>query len=405
MDAQATSSELAQRVDAVIAPFVAAHGNVGLAVGVVRGDQVLARGYGQASADGGAIGDDTLFEIGSITKVFTAALLADAVTRGVVALDDPVRKFLPDSVRVPSRGRTEMTLLHLASHTSGLPRLPGNLGRANFFSDNPYAHYTVEDLYEYLSRCRLRSEPGKVTEYSNLGAGLLGHILTRVEGQGFEALVKGRICEPLAMHDTTITLSSDQARRLAPGHSGGKPVSGWDMPTLAGAGALRSTVADMLRFVAANLDPPASPPGPALALCQRIHSGEGPRREVARRWLMTAVVLAVGLPAMWALRRTMPSVPEWLRVLVSLGGAVYVSSRIERAWLGRLEPMGLGWHVLALPDCPHRVLWQNGGTGGYCSFLGFVKEQGVGVVLLANSDDDVDEVGTSLLTKLVAGPS
>jgi CubicO group peptidase (beta-lactamase class C family) len=403
MDAQATSSDLGRAVDEIVAPYVGARGNVGLAVGVICREQTMARGYGQTAAGGGGgIVEDTLFEIGSITKVFTALLLADAVTRGVVALDDPVRKYLPDSVQVPKRGRTEMTLLHLATHTSGLPRLPTNMGWKDVLDDNPYARYTVDDLYDGLSRCRLKSEPGKNSEYSNLGGGLLGHILSLVEGSGFEALVKRRICEPLAMYDTTVMLTSDQASRLATGHSGGKAVSNWDMPALAGAGALRSSVADLLRFLAANMTPPEGAPGSAIALAQRIHSGDGPRHEVARRWLLAGAVVTVGLPAMWALKRALPGVPQWLAIAASLGGALYVKSRVERAWLGRLEPMGLGWHVLSLSSCPHRVLWHNGGTGGYCSFLGFVREQGVGVVLLANSDNSVDEIGTKLLETLVA---
>jgi CubicO group peptidase (beta-lactamase class C family) len=192
---------------------------------------------------------DTLFEIGSITKAFTGTLLALEVADGKLALDDPIRKHLPSEVKVPAK---EITLLQLATHRSGLPRLPDNLAPKD--ATNPYADYGVEDLYHGLETCKLRRDPGTGYEYSNLGMGLLGHVLERRSGRSYEQLVVDRICGPLKMTDTRITLSEDQKRRLAPGHlPTRKVVPNWDLPTLAGAGALRSTANDLLRFLEANL--------------------------------------------------------------------------------------------------------------------------------------------------------
>ncbi|HIA47622.1 MAG TPA: class A beta-lactamase-related serine hydrolase [Candidatus Hydrogenedentes bacterium] len=179
-----------------------------------------------------------MFEIGSITKVFTTTLLADMHLKGEVHLDDPASEFLPASVVLRNRKGVDVTLRHLATHTSGLPRVPGNVGLKNIRSGNPYAKYTVEDMYEFLSKSRFVTAPGAMYTYSNLGMGLLGHIPSLVTEIGFEELVLERICRPLGMSDTAIGLSEDQLGRLAPGHARGKQVSNWDISTLAGCGAL-----------------------------------------------------------------------------------------------------------------------------------------------------------------------
>jgi CubicO group peptidase (beta-lactamase class C family) len=207
--------------------------------------------HGRIRAGGPPPSADTLFEIGSITKVFTALVLADMVERGEVAFDDPVGRLLPD-VTVPSRNGRAITLADLATHTSGLPRLPGNLDGGSL--ENPYARYRAADLYAFLAGHRLARDPGAQWEYSNLGAGLLGHALSVKAGLSYEALVRRRVLEPLALKDTTITLSADQRGRSATAHDGElRPVPWWDFDAFAGAGAIRSTAADMLVFAAAAM--------------------------------------------------------------------------------------------------------------------------------------------------------
>ena len=196
---------------------------------------------------------DRVFEIGSITKVFTASILASMVADGSVRLDDPVAKYVPASVRVPARNGRQITLLDLATQSSGLPRLPTNLTPRD--STNPYADYTVEQMYAFLSAYELPRDVGQTYEYSNLGMGLLGHALALKAGLSYEALVRQRILAPLGMRETAIILTPALRARLAPGHDAeGRVVPNWDLPTLAGAGALRSTAGDMLTFLAANLD-------------------------------------------------------------------------------------------------------------------------------------------------------
>src|SRR5262249_11166935 len=148
----------------------------GIVVGVIEpgGRRVVPYG-GLAKGDPRTLDGDTVFEIGSITKVFTSLLLADAVKRREVALTDPISKFLPDRVKSPERGDRAITLQDLSTHTSGLPRLPANFAPKN--ASNPYADYSVEDLYQFLGGYQLTRDIGTQYEYSNLGGGLLGHVL------------------------------------------------------------------------------------------------------------------------------------------------------------------------------------------------------------------------------------
>ncbi len=309
--------------------------SVGIVGGVIdsKGRQVV--GYGKlGNENAGEPDGNTVFEIGSITKAFTAILLADMAQRGEVSLNDPISKHLPKSVKTPTRGGKEITLRHLATHTSGLPRLPDNLNPKT--RDNPYADYTVEQMYDFLSRHTLARDIGAQYEYSNFGAGLLGHILALKAGMDYETLVVKRICGPLKMNDTRIKLTPEMQARLAQGHNeAGQPVMNWDIPTLAGAGALRSTVNDLLLFVAANMN------GSNLTtIMQQTH------------------------------------------VVQNSTGAA------------NLE-IALGWHILKKEGS--EIVWHTGGTGGYRSFLGFDKSSGRGVVVLSNSANDIDDIGRHLL--------
>jgi D-alanyl-D-alanine-carboxypeptidase/D-alanyl-D-alanine-endopeptidase len=331
-------------VDALARPLVGSGKVVGLALGTIDGGRTHVFGYGTVSRNTRQTpGGNTVFEIGSITKVFTALLLVDLVERRRLRLEDPVQKFLPGTVTVPKRGDRVITLLDLTTHTSGLPRLsPGLVVQAARKPENPYADYTVEDLYAFLSKHALARVPGTQYSYSNLGAGLLGHVLARREKTAYEDLVKAQICRPLGMKDTCIELSDDLRRRLAQGHDrDGKPVPNWDIPTLPGAGALRSTVGDLLIFLSANL----------------------------------------------GLRKTR---------LAAAIRATHVPRRPIGKGRGRIA---LGWHVR--PD--DAILWHNGGTGGYHSFIAFREQGKIGVVVLGNSSvDAVDELGLKLMRVLSA---
>jgi serine-type D-Ala-D-Ala carboxypeptidase/endopeptidase len=273
-----------------------------------------------------------------VTKVFTATVLADMVEEGLVALDDPMQRFLPAGVELPVRGGP-ITLGDLATQTSGLPRLPpGFVRRSLKQRQNPYASFTTTDLERAVSRVRLKGSPGEKVRYSNFGFGLLGYALARRAEQPFEQLVRERVCDPLRLADTRISIPLEARARLADGHDRrGRQVPQWDVPAMAGAGALRSTVADLLRFLELQLQPPTTP----------------------------------------------------------LGRAAQATHR-PRARRGTLS-QGLGWAGLPLRGDSRQMLWHNGGTGGFRSFLGFVEESGAGVAVLSNSSRSVDAIGFRIL--------
>jgi len=229
------------------------HNGVGVVVGVVEpaGQRVVAHGRSGAS-DGRPLDGDTVFLIGSVTKVFTGLMLADMVQRGEVRLDDPAAEYLPTGVKMPLRGRP-ITLQDLSTHVSGLLSMPANFDLQA--RPDPYSAYTTEQLYAFLSGYTPEREPGKKWGYSNLGVSLLGQLLANRAGKPYEMLLKERVLAPLGMHDTSIEITPDQARRLAPGHDRYlQPVKTWEMAAMQGSGSLRSTVNDMLTFLAAYFD-------------------------------------------------------------------------------------------------------------------------------------------------------
>jgi serine-type D-Ala-D-Ala carboxypeptidase/endopeptidase len=309
--------------------------HVGVAVGVWWRGEAWTFGRGRISAYRlSPPGPDTIFEIGSITKVFTATVLADMAEEGILALDDPVQRYLPEGIELPVRGRP-LSLADLAAQTSGLPRLPTGLVRLSVRQrHNPYESFTVADLERAIGAARLKGEPGEKVRYSNFGFGLLGHVLALCAGQSYEQLVRIRVCKPLGLIDTGVSVSAEAAIRFAGGHNRrGRPVQHWDLPALAGAGALRSTVADLLGFLELQLRTPTT----------------------------------------------------------RLGRAAHATHEL-RARRGRLT-QGLGWVGLPLRDDSRQMLWHNGGTGGFRSFVGFVSESATGVAVLSNCSRSVDAIG------------
>jgi serine-type D-Ala-D-Ala carboxypeptidase/endopeptidase len=311
---------------------------VGIVVGVIdpAGRRIIA--YGSLDKnDNRTLSGDTVFEIGSITKVFTSLLLADMVQKGEVALTDPVTKYLPQGVKAPERNGRSITLESLARHRSGLPPLPTNFMPGN--AKNPYVDYSVKQLYDFLSGYTLNRDIDAEFQYSNLGGGLLGHVLGLAAGKDYETLIQTRILQLLEMRSTAITLSPDMKARLATGHDTTfEPTPNWDLPTFAGAGALRSTANDMLSFLAAQLGYKSSGLDPAIGL-----------------------------------------------------------TRSKKAPAGVGMEIGLGW--LMRPKKGSEIIWHNGGTGGYRSFAGYDLKAKTGVVVLTNAftNAGVDDLGFHLL--------
>jgi CubicO group peptidase (beta-lactamase class C family) len=243
--------------------LVAARPGISATAGMVDKGRIEVRAATGANAD-------ALYEIGSITKVFTALLLADMAAKGEVKLDDPVAKYLPAGA-LADHGNRPITLRDLASHYSGLPRLPANLS----FKDmaDPYADYDEPSLLAFLKSWKPDRVPGAMFEYSNFGAGLLGYALGRAGGKPYPQLVEDRILKPLKMTATRFAIGPGEA---VPHGDKDAPVKPWNLASLVAAGGLRSTAGDMAKFANALIAPPASLK-PAVALLLRDRKpGSGP---------------------------------------------------------------------------------------------------------------------------------
>ena len=309
----------------------------GLVAGLLSpGDGVRIVAYGDSGL-GRTVDPDDVFEIGSITKVFTGTLLAEMAQRGEVALDDPIETLLPAGVTAPARNGRAITLQHLATHTAGLPRVPANLAPGD--ADDPYVDYTPQQLYDLLSSCTPTREAGVEFEYSNEGAGLLGHLLALRAGLSYGDLVRERILAPLGMTSTALEVTAQMRERFVQGHDDqGRPVAHWSFTTLAGAGGLRSSAADLLAFAAAGLQDGD--------LGRAIRTAQEPRFAIDAE-------SAVGL--------------HWLT---------------DRRY-------------------GHEIVWHDGGTAGFASFLGIDPARGTAVVVLSNSFGGFHDIGMHALDERV----
>ncbi|GAA4968809.1 hypothetical protein GCM10023205_37510 [Yinghuangia aomiensis] len=329
--------------------------HVGAVVAAMSGDRVEIRGVGAMAATGASAGQppsgDTLFEVGSVTKVFTALTLARLAVAGVVDVEEPVADLLPAGTPIPSRDGEPIRLWHLATHTSGLPRLPKGLLKSVLVGRNredPYADCTEDYVLGTLARTKLAARPGTRFAYSNLGAGLLGIALARRAGLPYDELVAREITVPLGLSDTSVAVPPAHAARLAAGHTKRrKPTSAWDMASLAGAGGLHATAQDLLAFVRVHLD----------------------LKAVADQAFADALRLA----------------------------------RSRQFELATHHHVHLGWMSMQQKGSDtKRLYWHNGQTGGFVSWVGFVPKRRAGVVVLSNTARSVDRTGMGLLRRVEA---
>jgi D-alanyl-D-alanine-carboxypeptidase/D-alanyl-D-alanine-endopeptidase len=334
------AAELADRIGAVLANTRARR--VGLVVGVSAGRETGFWHRGRLPD-----GPHSIFQIGSITKTFTTTLLADMARERLVALDDPVQDHLPDGVRLPVKGRA-ITLEDLATHRSGLPRLPKGLLVRALTRDrkDPYARLDEAALDAAIAATAPKREPGGRPVYSNYGMGLLGYVIALRAGMPYEQLVRTRICEPLGLADTLIEVR--ERRRVATGHTRrGRPTPHWNVAALAGAGGLQSTASNLLEFLALHFPTARSPLAAAAAETARPRARLG-RAEIGLAWIV-------------------------------------IGARRGRRW-GRARPT---------------VLMHDGGTGGFRSFAGVIPERNAAVVVLTNQARQVGRLGWRVLGELM----
>lgn len=269
----------------MINAFLEESGVVGAAVCLIDQGKSDFFVYGKkAIQESEPVSEETLFEIGGINKLFTAFALMETVAHKVVKLQDSVESCLP-KVKVPHFNGSKMQLRHLATHTSGLPRLPDNFYSRN--ANNPYADYSLDYLYDFLNRTSLTKEPGAHLAYSSLGMGLLGHLLSLKWGKSYEAVIVDLIADSLGMRDTYVYSAASRLPQFATGHYQGKSVERWTMAGLPLEGAFSSHIRDMGAFLAANMGLVA--PAAALLL-KECHKKQykTPNMAVGLGWMLSS---------------------------------------------------------------------------------------------------------------------
>ena len=331
-------TDMDKKVDTVSRTYIQKANTVGLSIGIIQNGKITTYSYGETVKGNGKLPKvDDFFELGSITKTFTATLLAYYVNAGTVKLTDPIIKYLPDSVAANPQIKS-ITLLQLINHTSGLPRLPDNLIPYATDAHNPYKDYTKPLLYSYLKTCTLSSKPGTQYNYSNLAVGLLGSILETVSGKPFEQMVKEIICRPLGMLSTSQFLNPLLSPRFVQVYNEtGEPTSAWDFDVLAACGALRSTMNDMLKYAEANLHPGTN--------------------ELAKSLILT-----------------------------------------HKLTFNKDVKVDMAWHIITVNNVDYT--FHNGGTNGSSSFLAFNADKNIAIVILSNAAESTDALGAGILKKI-----
>jgi len=322
-------------VDTETKNFLARNFNRGLRIAVVHKGKTYTYGYGETVKGNDIIPhDSTIFEIGSLTKTFTALLLAQALEEKRVSEDDDVRKHLEGKFPNLEYKGQPIRLKHLANHTSGLPRLPADLEKQpKFDALDPYRNYSEKMLLSYLQTAKPDTTPGARQEYSNLGVAVLGLALEKIYGKSYEQLVKEKITAPFALSSTTF---EDNEKRMAAGYDEhDNKVPYWRFSAFAPAGALRSDMHDMRRY----LDVQMKADDPAVRRAQKETTREGP------------------------------------------------------------QAVGLGW-MITQGASGKNLIWHNGGTFGFSSFLGFMEDRSTGIIILSNSGKPVDMLAMQLLRRM-----
>jgi CubicO group peptidase (beta-lactamase class C family) len=327
-----------QWVEKAAGPLVENRVVDGLSVGYIEGEHYGIVHLGSSGRAGKKADNLTLYEIGSLSKVFTGLMLADAVVRGEIDLNAAADIANPAGIRLPSRDGASIKWIDLSTHRSGLPRLPGNLPLTD--SKNPYVDYDSKKAAAFLNQYELPRKPGDSHEYSNLGVSVLGYLVAQNAGKSYQQLLRERIAEPLRMTDCTVSLSSDQTKRLAVPHDRfGSATPPWRFADLPGAGGVHATMRDMMRFAKAQLTPPTG----------------------------------------------------------TLGDAIKLSWKQQRDADESSPAMGLGWIIAG----DGQTRWHNGQTGGSHAALFINRELKCAVVVLCNTavTNEIDQLAMRLVKK------
>jgi CubicO group peptidase (beta-lactamase class C family) len=331
------SDSIDRRVEQLVRPYIQKGNTAGILLAVIDHGQIRRYSYGTVNKTISTLpdADKSIFEIGSVTKTFTALLLAQQVINGRMKLNDPVNRYLPDSIPPLVFRGDPVRIVHLANHTAGLPRLPDNIFQGKVNVQNPYQHYTPDSMYSFLAHYKMPRQPGTAFSYSNVGAGLLGTILEQQLQMSFDEMVVEKIAKPLHLSHTVVEIPAELKHSFVQGYNEmGLATSPWDLGPLKGSGAIRSTLNDMIIYTQAQME------------------SKNP-----------------------------------LKKAIALSHAITFDSSGNR--------MGLGWRINKTAQ--QTYYHHSGGTGGLRSFVGFDIKRQLGIVILSNAAEEVTAIGEILL--------
>ncbi len=323
-------SELELEITNLIQPLIDDKITVGASVGIIEEGQNQMFFFGEKHIGGEVTDENTLYEIGSITKTMTATILAQLVLDQKIRIDDPVQNYLPQGATMPVLNGEAITLQHLANHTSSLPSIPDNFLNEEFDENDPFANYTEQMLLDFMSSYSLQVPIGSEMEYSNIAFGLLGYVLAQVEKKPVRNLFSDYIFSPLKMSGTLTEVPSEDPDLAQPHNGNLDPVIPWSFTEATfGAAGVLSTLPDMMKYLEANMGVNQTP----------------------------------------------------------LDGSIILTHTNTQTLN---NPIGVG---LAWVNYPHQtenetLTWHDGGTQGTIAFIGFVKERNLGVVLFFNTEID-----------------
>ncbi len=338
LDNAPDNKNLAAAIDAEIKKYPLQ----GLVVGIYKDGKSFIKGYGTVSKDSSTVPDgSTVFQLASVSKLFTASLLQILCDEGVLTLDATLGELLGGTY-VLSPAAKQVTLRQLATHTSGFPSIPkpleiavSKLVKEETLMQNPYSHLGAEYIVDYLKTTEDKHEPGRF-EYSNYGMGLLGHVMEFVTKQDLAVLLAEKIFAPLNMTHTAINLTPAMQKNLAQGYTEkNEPTPMWTFSALAGAGALNANAEDMLTFIRTNIEDSHA----LSAVLKKTHAPQ-------------------------------------------LGGIT-----------------GIGWMQPAFLDKffgNKTIIWHNGMVGGYAAYVSVDSQNKTGLVVLSNKALDVTMLGMML---------
>lgn len=339
------AQDLEAKVNEIVVPLVNGNKNLGMVIGVydIGSEYPRMFYYGRTNKEERVTPNEyTVFEIGSITNTFTTTMLAMMERDGLIKINDPVQNYLPAGLTIHNHSSNEITrILHLATHTAGFPRMPNNLiGASKTNVKNPFKNYNEEDLTNFVNNFISDRAPGHMYEYSNVGMGFLGYIMTKTSNMTYQGLLNKYLLDSLGMPNTGVVMTEDMKKMLAKGYdANGEPSGSWDFDVLTGAGGMRSNLKDMMTYLAFQ-----------MGKTDKLNFKEGLFLTQKRR-------AETGLDNIW---------------------------------------IGLGWHISETSG-GKQVIWHDGSTGGYRAMIAFMPELQTGIVVLSNQANNIDGVAMEIL--------